>query len=244
MTTPAANEPPNDTPRRDDAAPDGPASNDAGSGEPLSVEPSGRTPRVDRPSLLSDFTEDEVESIEVQADAVPAKKRRSLDPDAEIPEGALGAPGRLGWRVPLVAGSIAMLAAVVFAAVYPPTEVARWKSALRQLVDAPLYAWIGVGAVLACARFLERPFGGIQYVVARMVFPVGVFVLFWQGSHALVVEQAWPAVVRWPIAVIPGAAVYYGWTRYSLRLDRSGAGILAGLHLVAWFVLVIFRAVS
>ena len=138
----------------------------------------------------------------------------------------------------------AIVAAVILAGAYHSASTSWWKSALRQLIDAPLYAWIGVGAVLAAGRVLERPFGGIQFVVARMTFAVGSFALLWQLAGVLIAEQELNNMLRWPLAAISGALIYAGWCLYCFRLDRQGLGILAGFHLFAWFVLWLFRAVA
>ncbi len=198
-------------------------------------------PVIDKPSLTEGMTEDEIESIE--RDEQPIKPKRKLAPEDEIPADALGAPGRFGWRVPAVAGVISIVIAVILAGVYHTASTPWWRAALHQLVDAPLYAWIGVGAVLAAARVLERPFGGIQFVVARMTFAVGSFALLWQLSGALIAEQGLSHMLRWPLAAISGSLIYSAWCLYSFRLDRQGLGILAGFHLFAWFVLWLFRAV-
>lgn len=190
-------------------------------------------------SLTEGFTEEEIEAIERE----PEKKRTRLDPDADIPEDALAAPGRFGWRAPLVLGTLAIVVAVVLAGIYHRESVAWWRAALRQLIDAPLYAWIGVGALLAAARLQERPFGGVHYAAARMILAVGLFALIWQLAAVLVFVQQWPGALRWPLAAIPGAAVYWLWTMYSFRLEREGAAMLGFLHLLAWVVLWIFRNV-
>jgi len=206
----------------------------------------GPTP-AERPAarspLTEGFTEEEIEAIEREPESRPNSKKVRLDPEADIPEDALAAPGRLGWRAPLVIGTLAIVAAVVLAAVYHRESVAWWRAALRQLIDAPLYAWIGVGALLAAARLQERPFGGVHYAAARMTLAVGLFALIWQLTAVLVFEQQWPGALRWPLAAIPGAAVYWLWTMYSFRLDREGAAMLGFLHLLAWVVLWIFRNV-
>jgi len=208
----------------------------------IPIEPSERPkptpPPPKRPSLTDDFSEEEIESIEREPE--PKKKRR-LDPDADIPEDALAAPGRLGWRAPLLIGALAIVAAVVLAAIYHHEDVAWWRAALRQLIDAPLYAWIGVGALLAAAKLQERPFGAVHYAAARMTLAVGLFALIWQLAAVLVAEQQWPGALRWPIAAIPGAALYWLWSLYAFRLDRDGAAMLGVLHLLAWVVLWIFR---
>ena len=201
---------------------------------------------VGRPSLTEGMSEEEIESIEREDAPAPKKKRDmrvSLQPD-DIPESALGAPGRLGWRFPLIAGGAAMLIAVVMAGVYAPDGTPWWKESLRQLIDTPLYAWVGVGAVLASSQLTERAFGGVYFVLARMVFAVGVFALIWQIAGAVVVEQSWHHATHWPIAAFFGAGFYLLWCFYSFRLDRSEVGLLGGLHLLAWLVLWMFRQVG
>ncbi len=211
--------------------------------EPSEKMPPPPKPAISEPPLTEGMSEDEMESIE-RDEPAPKKTKRALPPDDEIPEGALGAPGRLGWRFPLIAGGAAILAAVIIAGIYPPADAPAWRAALRQLIDAPLYAWIGVGAVLATAQLTERPFGGVYFVLARMTFAVGVFALLWQLSAAIVSEQAWHNAVRWPMAAGAGAIFYALWCLFCFRLNRSEVGLLGGLHLLAWLVLWAFRQVS
>jgi hypothetical protein len=233
--------------------PDDHKPSDAGE-EHIPIEPSRkpeppaepeRRPVPPKASVTEGMTEDELERIERESDPPPKKPRtKHTSADGEIPENALGAPGRLGWRFPLGAGVMAIIAAVVLAGMYPPADVKWWHAALKQLVDAPLYAWVGVGAVLLAAHLLSRPFGGVHLVLARMTFAVGVFALFWQLAKLLVVEQELAPALRWPLAAIPGAAFYFFWTMFAYRLERDGAAMIGALHLAAWFVLFLFRAVA
>jgi len=135
----------------------------------------GPAPAISEPPLTEGMSEAELRAIE-REETPPEKTKRpmrvTLMPDV-IPATALGAPGRLGWRFPLIAGGAAILAAVVMAGVYAPDGTTWWSAALRQLIDAPLYAWVGVGAVLATSQLTERAFGGVYFVLARMIFAVG-----------------------------------------------------------------------
>ena len=137
-----------------------------------------------------------------------------------------------------------MLIAVIMAGVYAPDGTPWWKEALRQLIDAPLYAWVGVGAVLTTSQLTERAFGGVYFVLARMVFAVGVFALLWQIVGAIVIEQQWHHATHWPLAALAGAGFYVLWCLYSFRLDRSEVGLLGGMHLLAWLILWMFRQVG
>ena len=236
-----------DTPAPDLPGDSGDTRDPDGAGETfdsIPVEPSAKpepAPKIDAAPLTAGMSEDEIESIEREPEP-PKKAPRA--PEPEIPEGALGAPGRLGWRVPLIVGGTAMVIAVVLAAVYPPAETAWWKSALKQLIDAPLYAWLGVGAVLVVSRLEERPFGGVHHVVGRMAMAVGLFALIWQSVRAVIMVQEFSTLLRWPAMAVLGGGVYMLWVMFSYRLDRRGAVMLGLIHLVAWFVLFLFRVVE
>jgi hypothetical protein len=204
-----------------------------------------RRPVPPKDSVTEGMTEAELERIERESEPPPRKPRvRSASAEGEIPKNALGAPGRLGWRFPAGAGVMAIVAAVVLAWIYAPADTSGWRAALKQLIDAPLYAWVGVGAVLVAAHLQSRPFGGIHLVLARMTLAVGVFALLWQLAKLLVVEQELAPALRWPLAAIPGAFLYFFWTMYAYRLNREGAAMIGALHLAAWFVLFLFRLVA
>lgn len=208
--------------------------------------PTSPAPSISKPPLTQGMSEDEIEAIE-REETPPKKPKKSMRVslvDEDIPEDALGAPGRLGWRFPLIAGAVAMLGAVVLAGVYASATTPWWKASLRQLIDAPLYAWVGVGALLAMAQLMERAFGSVYYVLARMAFAVGMFALLWQLAGAVVIEQSWHNAARWPMAALSGAIVYGLWCLYSFRMNRNELGMLAGLHLAGWMVLWVFRTVA
>lgn len=215
----------------------------------IPIEPPEHEPAptlAGRPPVTAGMSEDELETIERDEGTPPDHEQSGVvesPPDGIAPE-AFGSPGRLGWRFPLIAGGAALLGAVVLAGVYPPAETAWWMASLRQLVDAPLYAWLGVGAVVIAARVEERPFGGIQFVGARMALAVGVFAFFWQLTHAVLVAEDWALWLRWPTAVVLGGGFYAAWLGWSFRLDRQGVSILGAVHLLAWFVLLLFRVVA
>jgi|GEM_PF-5628593 len=238
----------NPSERPDDHAPDDAPGEDHIPLEPSAPRPDRRPPppeprgSIAGASVTEGMGEDELEEIE--RDSEPRPKRPKPPAEDEIPLNALGAPGRLGWRFPLGIGVAAIVAAVVLAAVHPPANASWWRAALKQLIDAPLYAWVGVGAVLVAAQIIQRPFGAVQYVLAHMTLAVGSFALLFQLANVFVISRELDPALTWPLGAVPGALIYVGWLMFGYRLDFTDASKIGALHLFAWFILFLFRAVA
>lgn len=139
-------------------------------------------------------------------------------------------PGRFGWQAPVIAGLALIVTAAILSGVH--AEQRAIGRGVATLLYGPIYAGLGVAAVMLTAFFLEQKLGRLEHAVGRMLVAVGAAGVCWHAAYLLDVPNA----LRFFIGAGAGAGLYYLIIWLTFRLDRAIAGMLMTLHLAVWLV--------
>ncbi len=139
-------------------------------------------------------------------------------------------PGRLGWQAPTIAGLVLIVAAAALSGAH--AEQRAIGHAIATLLYGPVYAGLGVAAVMLTAFFMEQKIGRLEHAVGRMLLAVGLAGVCWHGAFLLEVPNA----LRFFIGAGAGAGLYYLVIWLLFRLDRVVAGLLMALHAAVWLI--------
>jgi len=139
-------------------------------------------------------------------------------------------PGRLGFRAPFFAGAILVLLAAILSGVHADTRPIL--HAVATFLFAPVYAGIGVAAVMITAVLMEDRFGRLELAAARMFLAVGIADAAWHAGQTIDAHSA----VRFLAGGVLGAGLYFAVVWWFFRLNRTVASLVAILHVSLWLI--------
>ncbi len=139
-------------------------------------------------------------------------------------------PGRFGWQAPTLAGTVLIVAAAALSGMHADQRAIG--HGVATLLYGPVYAGLGVAAVMLTAFFMEQKIGRLEHAVGRMLLAVGLAGVCWHGAFLLEV----PNVLRFFIGAGAGAGLYYLVVWLLFRLDSAVAGLLMALHATVWLI--------
>jgi hypothetical protein len=166
----------------------------------------------------------------------PASTAAAGDPASESDDTLLIRPGFPGYRVLFITGGLLTIAAVALTGIYAPNHtVAR---SLSTLYDIAMHTGTGVAALLIASLFTERKFREVADVrlgAARMFVMV--------AALYTVVSIPMPIPLKFEEWILGLAA--YGLLLYGLfRLPREDLGIIAGAHVLLWFLVKLGASIA
>lgn len=155
-----------------------------------------------------------------------------VEPKSDEPAGAKDfvRPGRLGWKAPLGIGFALIIAAAVLSGVHAPSRSIL--HAIATLLYAPIYAGIGVAAVMTTAVLMEDRMGKLELAVGRMTLAVGLAILSWHIAFGLGLGNPLPFLLGASV----GGGLYFLTVWWTFSLNRTVATLLSLLHLSLWIV--------
>lgn len=163
---------------------------------------------------------DEIESESKGKD----KNKESADSDEFVQ------PGRLGWKAPLIVGGVLIIIASVLSGMNASSRPIL--HAIATFLYAPVYAGIGVAAVMTTAILMEQRFGKLEFAVGRMMLAVGLAELSWHIAWSLGLANPLPSL----IGLGAGSGLYFLIVWWTFSLNRTVATLLSLLHLSLWVI--------
>ncbi len=176
--------------------------------------------RIDAPSLAADIDDS------VDLEAVPAKPGNA--PEAETSAAPVGfvTPGRGDAKtIAIIAGSVAVVAAVVAAATGPS---AWYWSLFQAIYQIALHTATGVVGVLIAATLSERPVGNVLLAAARIGLAV--------AALRMCVAINLPLTQTKLEEVLIGVAAYIGVTLVLFRRPPVELFFLWATHAALWLI--------
>lgn len=139
-------------------------------------------------------------------------------------------PGRFGWKAPAIIGAALIVVAAVLSGMHADQRAIG--HAFATLLFAPVYAGVGVAAVMLAAILMEQKFGRLEIAAGRMVLAVALVDVSWHAAHNLDMPNA----LQFLLGAGVGAGLYYLAIWWFFRLNRTVAGLLTLLHAALWLV--------
>ncbi|RMH27813.1 MAG: hypothetical protein D6693_04705 [Planctomycetota bacterium] len=158
------------------------------------------------------------------------KTKVGVDEVADPAQAQFVRPGRLGFRAPLIAGAVLAVSAATLSGVHADARPVL--HAVATLLFAPVYAGIGVAAVMLTAALMEDRFGRLELAAARMLLAVGLADAAWHAGQTMELHAA----LRFLIGAGAGAGLYFLAVWWLFRLNRAVAALVGVTHLSLWLI--------
>lgn len=139
-------------------------------------------------------------------------------------------PGRLGWKAAAILGAVFTVVASVLSGMHAAHHPIL--HGLATFLYAPVFAGLGVAAVMLAAILLEDRFGKLEYAAGRMLLAIGLVELAWHAAGNLDIANA----LRGLLGVGVGAGLYFLVVWWTFALTRQAAMLVSLLHLVLWAI--------